>query len=112
MKNDRVGDWLWEEWIGEGYESSNSHGGTVYCTTEWVDIDNDLIKRALASCLQRDGVVDSLSEGFKVAESAIIVKSYAGFLEEEKTMTICNESGETEFGDSVSSKFFITLVEF
>jgi hypothetical protein len=112
VKNDRVGDWLWEEWVGEGYEPSTRDEATVYCTTEWVDLNNDLIKRALASCLQRDGVVDSLSEGFKVAESAIIVKSYAGFLEEEKTMTICNESGETDLGDFVSSKLLVTLIEF
>ena len=112
MKNDRVGDWLWEEWEGSGYEPSASGSGTVYCTYDWVDINNDLVKRALASCLQRDGVVDSLSEGFKIAESALIVKCFAGFVYEEKTMTICNEEGETEFGDLVDSFSLVTLVEF
>jgi hypothetical protein len=112
VKNDRVGDWLWEEWVGDGYDPATTEDATVYCTVDWVDINNDLVKRALASCLQRDGVVDSLSEGFKVAESAIIIKTYAGFLEEEKTMTICNEFGETDLGDLVSSNLLITLVEF
>ena len=112
MKNDRVGDWLWEEWDGEGYEVGNPDGDTIYCTYDWVDINNDLVKRALASCLQRDGVVDSLGEGFKVAESALITKSYAGFLDEEKRLTVCNEDGETDLGDFVELVSLVTLVSF
>jgi hypothetical protein len=112
VKNDRVGDWLWEEWDGEGYESENPYSSAIYCTYDWVDIDNDLVKRALASCLQRDGVVDSLGDGFKIAENALIIKSYAGFIDKEKTLTVCNEYGETDLGDSVQLVSLLTLIDF
>lgn len=111
MKNDRVGDWLWEEWDGEGYEPSDHDKDIFYCTYEWVDVSNDLVKRALASCLQRDGVADSLAEGFSLIENGSVSKIYAGLLDGEKVLIICNEFGETEFGDLVKTLYSVTLVE-
>lgn len=111
MKNDRVGEWLWEEWDGEGYEPLDPGRDFLYCTYEWVDLSNDLVKRALASCLQRDGVADSLSEGFLLIENGNVSKVYGGILDGEKVINICNESGETDLGDVVETMYSITLVE-
>ncbi len=113
MKNDRVGEWLWEEWDGNGnVDGSSDLLDTVYCTYDWVEVDDSLVKRALASCLQRDGIVDSLSDGFRVAESASVIKTYVGCIDEEKVPTLCKENGETFLGDVVTSITRITLVQF
>lgn len=108
MKNDRVGDWLWEEWDGDGLDSTSE---LVYFTNDWVDLSHDLVRRALASCLQRDGVADSLSDGFRMAESAAVTHAFAGFLQDEKVLTICNEDGETHLGDVVDYPALVSLIE-
>jgi hypothetical protein len=112
MKNDRLGDWLWEEWDGCDYDISfDSELGVVYCTFEKVDLNNDLVKRALASCLQRDGVADSLSEGFSLIEKSKVSYGFSGYLEGEKSPVVCNENGETELGDQVELLKSTTWVE-
>lgn len=112
MKNDRVGDWLWEEWDGEGYDLSlDSDSSIIYCTLESVDTSNEVVKRALASCLQRDGVADSLGEGFSMIERAKVSYGYVGYLDGEKSLIVCDAKGETEYGDFVSSVKSITWVE-
>lgn len=108
MKNDRIGDWLWEEWDGEG---SDIDSDLVYFTYDWVDIDNEIVKRALSSCLQRDGVAESLSDGFKMAEGSIVTTTYAGHIGGSKLLTICNKDGETVFEDLVDKSIKITLIE-
>lgn len=108
MKNDRVGDWLWEEWDGEGYELSSD---LSYCTFDNIDISNPLVARALASCLQRDGVADSLSDGFRMLESGRVVHGYVGILDGESEYVVCDETGETQFGDLVEKISEITWVE-
>lgn len=108
MKNDRLGDWLWEEWDGEGIES---YSELIYSTSEWVNLDNEIVRRALASCLQRDGVADSLSDGFRMIENSNTITTYVGIHEGEKTPTVCNEFGESKLGEVFSSISKITLVE-
>lgn len=108
MKNDRAGDWLWEEWDGEEIESDSD---LIYYTTDWVDLNNDIVRRALASYLQRDGVAESLSDGFKMAESAKVTYTYAGYLLDEKILSTCDDTGETSFGETVSNVALVTLVE-
>ena len=108
MKNDRVGDWLWEEWDGEGFESFSD---LTYFTNEWVDLNHEVVKRALASCLQRDGVADSLGDGFRMAENGVITHTYAGYLSGEKMPVICDENGESDLGDLVECPMPITLIE-
>lgn len=108
MKNDRLGDWLWEEWDGEGVES---YSELIYATNGWVELSNEIVRRALASCLQRDGVADSLSDGFKMVENSNIIMTYIGINKDEKTPTVCNEFGESELGEVFSNVSKITLVE-
>lgn len=108
MKNDRLGDWLWEEWDGTGLESDSD---LVYITSGWIDINNEIVRRALASCLQRDGVAESLSDGFRLIENSSIIKTYAGYNESEKYLTLCNDTGESDLGDMLDDISEITLIE-
>ncbi len=43
-------------------------------------MDNDLVSRALASAIQRDGVADSLGDSFKLIENCQITRGWCGIL--------------------------------
>lgn len=111
MKDVRHGEHLWQSWEGEGYFSDN-HSDLVYFTIGDVDVEHELVRRALASTLQRDGVVDSLSDGFKLLENSTTQDGFGGLLDGETEYTVCDEDGETEYGDSVLEVVNITWVEF
>lgn len=110
MKDTRHGEHMWHFWNGDGY-FSDMHSEIIYFTVEHVDMSNEIVLRALASALQRDGVVDSLSDGFKTVESAGRVQGYAGILSEERELTVCDDNGITEYGDLVESVSEFTWVE-
>lgn len=111
MKDVRVGEQLWQQWHGEGY-FSDKHSEVIYFTTEHIDIENEIVRRALASTLQRDGIADSLSDGFKMIEQAHIEAGWAGIIEGEKEYYACDENGETEYGDLVEESLPFTWIEF
>lgn len=111
MKDTRIGESLWDEWYGDGYELSSSHKLAFY-TIDHVATDNELVRRALASCLQRDGVSDSLADAFRCLESSETKHIWAGYVDEGNQLEICDQYGLTEYGDLVDEIFFITLVEF
>jgi hypothetical protein len=111
MKKDtRPGEELWCEWSGSGYSKNNPHS-TVYYTLDYVDMDNDLVSRALASAIQRDGVADSLGDSFKLIENCQITRGWCGILEEEFEYVACDENSETEYGDIVENIELITWIE-
>jgi hypothetical protein len=110
MKDVRHGEGKWISWTGDGY-FSDSYSETIYYTDEHVDMSNEIVLRALASTLQRDGIADSLSDGFKLVENAEVVQGFAGVLPDEKDYTVCSESGETEYGDFVLEVGNFTWVE-
>jgi hypothetical protein len=107
MKDKRPGEHLWIEWTGDGYFSSST---VVFFTTEHVDVENEVVRRALASSIQRSGIVDSLGDGFALIENASIEFSYGGIVEAELEYSICDELGETHYGDEVEEVYEITLV--
>lgn len=109
MKDVRLGESLWSEWAGEGFSAETS-GKSIYYTIDHVDIENDIVLRALASTLQRDGLADSLSDGFKMIESGAFEFGYCGFLEGETEYTVCDEDAETEYGDYVDEPLPTTWV--
>lgn len=111
MKDIRVGESLWHEWHGDGYEPITSHPKAIYFTQEHVDMDNEIVRRALASTLQRDGIADSLGDGFKLVESATIETGWAGLLAGEKEYIFCDEEGDTEYGDTVENAEPYTWIE-
>lgn len=110
MKDQRLGDWLWEEWDGNGLYPTNDSSIT-YVTYEKVDLGEELVRRGLASCMQRDGVADSLSDGFSMLERATISHGYVGFIEGEKYPYVTDEFGETEDGDDTDYISEATWVE-
>lgn len=110
MKDKRPGEELWLEWHGLNYYPEKEDA-IVYYTFGDIDLDNEVVRRALASSLQRDGVADSLGDGFKYIEKAIMSSGWAGTLEEEHDYIVCNEEGETEYGDIVDTAIEITWIE-
>lgn len=111
MKDIRHGEHLWNSWEGEGY-FSDTHSEFIYFTLGEVDFDHDLVRRALASTLQRDGVADGLSGGFKLIEASTTVFGFVGMLPGEIEYTVCDEEGDTEYGDRVVEPIYATWVEF
>lgn len=110
MRDVRHGEHLWVCWEGEGY-FSDTHSDIIYFTIGHVDIDNELVRRALASTLQRDGIADSLADGFKLLESSEGQQGHAGFIVGESEYVVCNEDGETEYGDQVVECLDATWIE-
>jgi len=110
LKDSRVGESLWEEWSGNSHSFSSPLDLSFY-TVDHVLADNELVRRALASCLQRDGVAESLGEAFKYLESSQWLHLYAGYIDSDNELTTCDENGFTEYGDLVDDILEITLVE-
>jgi hypothetical protein len=109
MKDSRIGECLWSEWTGEDHEHS-SCAELFFFTEEHVDMEHEVVRRALASALQRDGSAVSLGDGFKLVESAESYFLYAGEVDGNTELTICDESGETRNGDIVEDVKKITIV--
>jgi hypothetical protein len=109
--NDRLGEDLWYEWDGELYENSSGKSN-VYYTFEHIDVDNEIVKRALASSIQRDGLADSLSDAFKLVENSYTVYGWTGTEEEDFYLIYCDSDGETKYGDILENIKEVTFVEF
>lgn len=110
MKDSRIGQSLWQEWFGSGYESEKPNS-LVFYTVDHISLDEDIVLRALASCLQRDGIADSLADGFKMATTSLVTIGYAGTTESDDELTLCDSDGFTSYGDSVEDIQKITWVE-
>lgn len=108
-KDLRVGQELWLEW--EGLWSPELGDSILYYTIDHVDIENDLVKRALASVLQRDGIFDSLGDAFKAIDSGVSRIVWAGTVEGDMELEMCDSLGETEYGDVLENIQEITCVE-
>ena len=110
MKDSRKGEGLWVEWSGDGYPVSGP-SSIVFYTNEHVDLDIDVVKRALASSLQRDGVVQSLGDGYRAIDSSIITHGYSGRVDDEIFDSFCNLEGKTFSGSEVDMVYETTWVE-
>ena len=110
MADSRAGETLWSEWSGEGY-IPKGFPKSVFYTEEHVDLDNEIVKRALASSIQRSGFTDSLGQAYKIIENTEGDWLYAGFLDGELEHSICDVDGETFYGDVLDEIIPITIVE-
>lgn len=109
-KDLRLGQELWLEW--EGYWEPELEDSILYYTVDHVDVDNDLVKRALASVLQRDGIYDGLGDAFKAIDRGQVSTVWAGVLSGDFELEMCfNASGVTEEGDILENVQEITCVE-
>jgi uncharacterized protein involved in tolerance to divalent cations len=110
MKDSRPGDFLWEEWEGFGYDSE-VECSVIYYTFDHIDLENDLVRRALASALQRDGVAISLGDGFNLIDKCSPKYGWAGVVENQYEYVVCDKHGETEYGELVDSVLPATWIE-
>ena len=108
-KDSRIGETLWSEWSGDHQSSGSS--SIFFFTESHITLDHDVVARALASALQRDGIVDTLGWGYKAVESGSVSHVYAGKLDDDDELTLCSEDGETFYGDFVNEILPITMVE-
>lgn len=107
----RSAEQLWSEWSGAGYEPS-AYKSVSYFTYSHVSLEHPTVIGGLASALQRDGLVDSLGEGRKAIEMAsFVAHGYAGTIDEDVDISICDEHGYTFHGEAVDEVENITIVE-
>lgn len=99
------------EWTGNDYSPERSDTDIFYYTVEHIDLNQEVIRRALASALQRDGICDSLAEAFNLMENKPVVYGWAGVVEEDRDYTVCDEYGETGYGEKAEQVVPITWVE-
>ena len=111
MKDSRKGESLWSEWEGYGYHYNFGDLSIVYYTEGHVDLDIDIVRKALASAIQRDGVVSSLSQAFQLIDSGRISQAYAGPVDGDLYLTVCEDDGSTLDGEQVDEIIEITYVE-
>lgn len=110
MKDSRAGESLWSLWEGEGYVSELG-SPIVYYTEGHVDVDHEVVRKALASTIQRDGIVYSLFEAYTLIDSGVSSQAWAGSFNGEMYQEICDESGLTSYGSLVDNLIATTFVE-
>lgn len=110
MAKSRIGESLWEDWDGSGYYSVLPVC-TVFVTYGHVDIENEVVRRALASHMQRGGYVDSLGQAYAALDRSVFVQGYVGRVDGEMEPTVCEDDGETFYGDIVDETLPTTWVE-
>lgn len=111
MKDSRIGELLWSEWTGDGHTPQNEFANFSFYTEGHIDITNEIVKKALASAIQRDGSVDSLGQAFKVVEDCEPAYLYAGYIQGDTEYTACDENGMTFHEDIVDEIIPITVVD-
>ncbi len=110
MRYSSIGESLWSVWDGENFEQTDPEA-VVYYTVGKVDLDNDLIRRALAAAIQHDGTADTLGDAYKAIEAGRIVYGYSGYEEGEDTPTQCDWEGDSFYGEAVKNPQDTTWVE-
>lgn len=110
MKDSRAGESLWSEWSGEGYLTEDS-SALIFFTEGHVDVEHEVVRKALASAIQRDGSTDSLYEAFNLIDSGNFEHGYAGVHAEDKDFTKCDATGMTYYEDQLENVVPITWVE-
>jgi hypothetical protein len=110
MKDSRIGEALWSEWTGEGY-SALGLPKLIFFTEDHVDVHNELVRRALASALQRDGSADSLGDSFRLLDTSEHKLGYVGIIDGDLEYTECDIDGFTFLGDEVEKVLPVTWLE-
>ncbi|MGL4998031.1 MAG: hypothetical protein ACRC5T_03610 [Cetobacterium sp.] len=107
----RLAEQLWTEWTGVGYEPMGFRSATYY-TIGHINTDEQIVVGGLASLMQREGLVDSLSAGRSaITAASFVFWSHAGIVDGDLELTICAPDGETFYGDIAEDVVEITLVE-
>lgn len=109
-KDSRIGESLWFIWDGVDLESSNENS-IVFYTEEHIDIEEDVVRKALASSIQREGISDSLSGGFSLIAAGTSGHGYAGYCLEAEQQHFCDVNGITDGGTELVGVVPVTWVE-
>lgn len=107
----RKAEQLWSEWSGEGHEPL-AYKSVTYYTIGHMNLEHEVVLGGLASALQRDGLVDTLGAGKRAIELASFFShGYVGCVDGNVDYTVCDELGETFYGDIVEDLQLATFVE-
>jgi len=109
MDFDRRGETLWFEWSGEGYQTMMP-GAVVYATHGHVWLADSVVDRALDSAVQRDGIADTIGRALIAIQPFSLKHGYSGEVDGLQTH-VCDENGETFYGDTVDETIPTTWVE-
>lgn len=111
MQFSRAGESLWQEWEGEGFEQSDPDS-IIFYTIDHVDMHHEVVRRAAASYIQRDGIVDGIGDAYRLLEGSRTVQGFAGYLEgDNELLTVCDKQARTMHDESVEVMHSITWVE-
>jgi hypothetical protein len=95
MKDSRIGESLWFLWDIE----EPADGSLLFYTEDHVDIEHEVVRKALASAMQREGISYSLGHSFNLIEAGEVTYGYSGTSPlGDQTGLPCDEHGETEDG--------------
>lgn len=110
MKDSRIGESLWFLW-----DANASGHELIFYTEEHVDLEHEVVRKALASTIQREGIAYSLGQGFQLIDSAEVTLGYSGIDPAGDEVFPCDELGETEDGyvlDSVIPATWVRVYDF
>ena len=108
MKDSRIGESLWFLWdIEDSFD-----GSLMFYTEGHVDVDHEIVRKALASAIQREGISYSLGQSFQMIDRAEITLGYSGPAPlGDEPVWPCDEHGETEDGMHLESVVPATWVK-
>lgn len=89
MKDSRIGESLWFFW-----DEDPSGEGLLFYTEGHVDLEHEVVRKALASTLQREGIALSLGQGFQMIDVSEITLGYSGVDPVRDEIFPCEESGD------------------
>jgi len=110
MKDSRIGECLWSIWEGMGYESRLSDS-IIYYTEDHVDLEQEVVRKALASSIQRDGIVYSLAQAYGAIDAGVVSREWVGVANGEMYEETCFEDGSTLSGITMNDVVPVTFVE-
>lgn len=109
MRFSRIGDNLWQEWDGKDYLPAFADS-IVYYTLGWVDLEQGVVLRALASTIQRDGVVDGIGAAYELLEDAELVTGWAAHVGGDDELSFWEEE-YAEYTEEFDEPLEVTWVE-
>jgi hypothetical protein len=109
-KDSRIGESLWFIWDGLDYDFSSTES-VVFYTEGHIDIEEEVVRKALASSIQREGIASSLSEGFSMIASGSSSQLHSGYSDLLERQIICSENGSSKSGEDLIEVTPITVVE-
>jgi ABC-type transport system substrate-binding protein len=110
MKFSRLGEGLWSEWDGQDYPAS-SNDSIIYYTLGHPDTDHEVVRRALASAIQRDGTADTLGQAFQAIENSVITQGRAAHIDGEPDWSFFDPDTSMYFEEDLTDLTDVTVVE-